>query len=95
MLAAHICMLYINNHDGTFTNVAEKAHCDITAYVKGVTAADYNNDGWPDIFISTMDGKKYLLKNKGNRAKTLHFEDVTAKAGIDKNKEQHIYHLVL
>ena len=59
----HACMLYINNHDGTFTNVAKSAYCNITSYVKGVTAADYNNDGWPDIFISTLDGRKFLLKN--------------------------------
>jgi hypothetical protein len=83
--AYHSCALYINNHNGTFTNVAAKAHCDITGYVKGVTAADYNNDGWADIFISTMDGKKYLLKNKGKSGKDVDFEDVTAKSGIDKN----------
>ncbi len=83
----HDCMLYINNHDGTFTETAARAHCDIESYVKGVTAADYNNDGWPDIFISTMDGKKYLLKNKGIGGKDVDFEDVTAKAGIRSNTE--------
>jgi hypothetical protein len=83
----HDCMLYINNHDGTFTNVAPKAHCDIESYVKGVTAADFNNDGWTDIFISTMDGKKYLLKNKGIGGKDVDFEDVTVKAGIRSNTE--------
>ncbi|WP_426670046.1 CRTAC1 family protein [Mucilaginibacter sp. McL0603] len=81
----HTCMLYMNNHDGTFTNVAEKAHCAITSYVKGVTSADFNNDGWPDIFISTMDGKKYLLKNKGKGGRDVDFEDVTAKSGIAAN----------
>jgi hypothetical protein len=81
----HTSMLYINNHDGTFTEVAQKAHCDITAFVKGVTAADYNNDGWTDIFVSTMDGKKYLLKNKGKKDGSVDFEDVTEKAGIRKN----------
>jgi len=83
---AHPCALYINNHDGTFTNVAAKAHCDITAFVKGATSADYNNDGWPDIFISTMYGKKYLLKNKGKPGAIPDFEDVTAKAGIDNQE---------
>lgn len=78
----HPCALYINNHDGTFTNVAAKAHCDINDFVKGVTSADFNNDGWPDIFISTMSGKKYLLKNKGKGGNNVDFEDVTAKAGI-------------
>jgi tetratricopeptide (TPR) repeat protein len=83
----HTSMLYINNHDGTFTNVAQNAHCDVTGYIKGVTAADYNNDGWPDIFISTMDGNKYLLKNMCVKGKEVQFDDVTAKAGLDKNME--------
>ena len=79
------CMLYINNHDGTFSNVAQSAHCDITSYVKGVTAADFNNDGWQDIFVSTFDGKKYLLKNKGKPSAAVDFEDVTAASGINAN----------
>ncbi|HTK18983.1 MAG TPA: CRTAC1 family protein [Mucilaginibacter sp.] len=83
----HTCMLYINNHDGTFTNVAKSAHCDITDFVKAVTSADYNNDGWPDIFVSTMTGKKYLLKNKGKAGKTPDFEDVTVKSGLSNNTE--------
>ena len=83
----HTCMLFINNHDGTFTNVAQTAHCDIRNYVKAVTAGDFNNDGWPDIFVSTMDGSKYLLKNKGRGGKNVDFEDVTEKAGIIDNRE--------
>jgi len=81
----HTCALYINNHNGTFTNIAEKAHCNITAFVKGVTAADYDHDGWQDIYISTLDGKKYLLKNKGKQG-ALDFEDVTTKAGLDNEQ---------
>lgn len=79
----HTCMLYINNHDGTFTNVAKSAHCDKVAFVKGVTSADYNNDGWPDIFVSTMNGQKYLLENKGRAGKIPDFEDVTSSSGIN------------
>lgn len=81
------CMLYINNHDGTFTNVAQSAHCNISGFVKAVSSADFNNDGWPDIFISTMNGKKYLLKNKGKGGNDVDFEDVADKAGIAANKE--------
>jgi hypothetical protein len=84
----HTCALYINNHDGTFTNVAAQAHCDITAFVKGVTSADFNNDGWADIFVSTMNGKKYLLKNKGKPGMVPDFEDVTQRAGLDSNRER-------
>jgi hypothetical protein len=48
--------------------------------VKGVTSGDYDNDGWPDVFISTMDGNRVLLRNKGE--KEIAFEDVTRKAGL-------------
>jgi hypothetical protein len=81
----HRCALYLNNHDGTFTDVAAQAHCNITSYVKGVTSADFNNDGWPDIFVSTLDGKKYLFKNKGKPGMNVDFEDVTQKSGIGQN----------
>jgi hypothetical protein len=83
----HACMLYINNHDGTFTDMAKNANCNITSYVKGVTSADYNNDGWPDIFISTLDGRKFLLKNMKKSGKDVAFDDVTEEAGIARNTE--------
>jgi len=82
------CMLYVNNHDGTFTNVTKEAHCDVVSFVKGVTSADYDNDGFPDIFISTMTGSKYLLRNKSVKGGKVDFEDVTAKAGFAQNKER-------
>jgi hypothetical protein len=75
--------LYINNRDGTFTNVAEKSGCWQLGFMKGVTTADYNNDGWPDIFISMLDGKKMLLKNKGVKSNIPQFEDATHEAGLD------------
>jgi tetratricopeptide (TPR) repeat protein len=77
--------LFINNHDGTFSNVSSQAKCDEVAFCKGVTVADYNNDGWPDIFISTLDNKKILLKNKGVKSKIPQFENVTDQAGLGKN----------
>ena len=82
----HPCELYINNHDGTFIEMAAKAHCNINDFVKGVTAADYNNDGWPDIFVSTMSGRKYLLKNKCKGGKDVDFEDATVMAGFANKK---------
>ncbi|PWK75373.1 VCBS repeat protein [Mucilaginibacter oryzae] len=80
------CMLFINNRNGSFTNIAQKAHCNIVGFVKGVTAADYDNDGKPDIFISTMDGRKYLLHNISKPGGEVDFEDNTAKAGIENNE---------
>lgn len=84
----HPCALFLNNHDGTFTNVTEKAHCNITAFVKGVTAADYNNDGRQDIFIPTLNGEKILLKNKGIKNQIPEFENVSEKAGLSKNHDR-------
>jgi hypothetical protein len=75
--------LYINNQDGTFTNVSKESGCEQIGFMKGVTSADYNNDGWPDIFISMLDGRKMLLKNKGVKSKIPQFEDVTHEAGLD------------
>jgi hypothetical protein len=81
----HPAELYINNQDGTFTNVATASGTDKKQFIKGVVAADYNNDGWPDIFISCFDGKRILLKNKGIKGKTPQFTDVSAEAGLDKD----------
>jgi hypothetical protein len=81
------CKLFINNKNGTFTEVGVKAGCDIMDFVKGVTAGDFNNDGWPDIFISSLSGEKRLLKNDGIQNGCVHFSDVTQQAGIKSNKE--------
>jgi tetratricopeptide (TPR) repeat protein len=76
--------LYINNKNGTFTNVAKESGCQQFAFMKGVTAGDYNNDGWPDIFISTLQGRRILLKNKAVATRIPQFEDVSHASGIDK-----------
>jgi hypothetical protein len=55
--------------------------------VKGVTSGDYDNDGWIDIFISTLNGKKILLKNEGKAGK-LYFRDVSEQAGLTRNQNQ-------
>lgn len=78
----HPAELFISNQDGTFTNVAEQSGVDFTGFVKGVTSGDYNNDGWKDIFATSLSGQRFLLKNKGVAGKTPLFEDVTKQAGI-------------
>ena len=82
---AHPCQLFINNKNGTFTDVATKANCAITQFVKGVTSGDYNNDGLTDIFISTMNGNKILLKNESSKTGNVKFEDVSKQAGLSNN----------
>ncbi len=69
--------LYKNNRDGTFTDVTEKAGLIRTGWASGVTVADYNNDGFEDIFI-TYYGQNVLYKNNGDGT----FTDVTKQAGL-------------
>lgn len=80
------CELYINNGNGTFTNIAQKAGLDLRHFVKGVTSGDYDNDGWPDIFLSCLSGEKILLHNKGVAGAEPQFEDVSKAAGLTDNK---------
>src|SRR5690606_22158464 len=60
------------------------AQCAIIGFVKGVTSGDYNNDGWQDIFISTSNGKRILLKNEGIINGEVRFKNVTQEAGLDQ-----------
>ena len=69
--------LYHNNHDGTFTDVTAKAGLSVPCFAMGGAVADYNNDGWPDLYITCLGGN-VLYKNNGNGT----FSDVTAKAGV-------------
>jgi hypothetical protein len=72
-----ILKLYRNNHDGTFTDVTERAGLALELYGMGVAVADYNNDGFPDILITAV-GQNRLFQNTGRG----HFVDVTNKAGL-------------
>jgi enediyne biosynthesis protein E4 len=69
--------LYRNNRDGTFTDVTERAGLAVEMYGMGVAVADYNNDGFPDIFITAV-GQNRLFQNTGKGQ----FIDVTEKAGL-------------
>jgi tetratricopeptide (TPR) repeat protein len=82
----NISELYINNKNGTFTEQAALADCNIRDFVKGVTSGDYNNDGKADIFISTMSGQKYLLKNETAKGGRVKFREVTRQAGLAKDE---------
>jgi len=69
--------LYHNNRDGTFTDVTEKAGLAGAGYGSGVAVGDYDNDGWPDVFLANVTGNQ-LFHNNGDGT----FTDVTAKAGV-------------
>jgi enediyne biosynthesis protein E4 len=69
--------LYRNLQNGRFEDVTKKAGVGNTGYGMGVTVGDFNNDGFPDIFVSNY-GPNVLYKNNGNGT----FTDVTKKAGV-------------
>ncbi|NTS39792.1 CRTAC1 family protein [Flavisolibacter sp. BT320] len=78
----NVCELYINNGNGTFTNLAVESGANIKSFVKGVTSGDYDNDGWPDIFLSTLNDTKVLLRNEGLKNGVVQFTNATGKAGL-------------
>ena len=69
--------LFHNNHDGTFTDVAAKAGVTNDRWGFGVSIADYDNDGWPDIYVSNF-GRNRLYHNNHDGT----FTDVAEKAGV-------------
>jgi enediyne biosynthesis protein E4 len=69
--------LYRNNRDGTFADVTHKAGLDVEMYGMGVAVGDYDNDGFPDIFIASV-GQNRLFKNSGRGT----FVDVTNSSGL-------------
>jgi enediyne biosynthesis protein E4 len=69
--------LYRNNRNGTFSDVTKAAGLDIELYGMGVAVGDYNNDSFPDIFISCV-GQSHLFRNTGKGT----FVDVTKASGL-------------
>ncbi len=69
--------LYRNNHDGTFTDVTEKAGLTHTGWGQGVCVGDYDNDGFEDLYV-TYYGKNVLYHNNGDGT----FTDVSEKAHV-------------
>src|SRR5262245_27033619 len=72
---------YRNKGNGEFEDVTEKVGLAVTMYGQGVTVGDYDNDGWPDIFITGVGGNR-LFRNVSDGNGGRRFEDVTASAGV-------------
>ena len=69
--------LYRNNRNGTFTDVTRAAGLDIEMYGMGVAVGDFNNDGFPDVFVTCV-GESRLFRNTGKGT----FVDVTRASGL-------------
>jgi hypothetical protein len=69
-------ILFRNNGDGTFTNVTKEAGLETKEWNGDMTVADFDQDGYLDIYVTNMFGANHLFRNRGHGT----FEDVTAKA---------------
>lgn len=74
-------VLYRNNGDGTFTDVTASAGINNSMLGMGLAVGDYNNDGWPDIYITGYGASK-LYRNNGNGT----FTDVTKQSGVNNTR---------
>jgi enediyne biosynthesis protein E4 len=75
--------LFHNNHDGTFTDVAAKAGVRNDRWGLGVAVGDYDNDGWPDLYVANDTEPNYLYHNKHDGT----FEDTALLAGAAVSAE--------
>ena len=70
--------LFRNRGNGTFEDIAPAAGVARSGFTKAVAAADYDNDGDVDLYVSNLGGGNYLYRNNGNRT----FAEVAAQAGV-------------
>jgi tetratricopeptide (TPR) repeat protein len=70
--------LFQNRRDGTFADIAASAGVQRSAFTKGVAAGDYDNDGFPDFYVSNFRGANLLYRNNHDRT----FTEVAATAGV-------------
>jgi hypothetical protein len=70
--------LFRNRGDGTFEDISHAAGIDQTAFSKGVTAADYDNDGYVDFYVSNLSSPNLLYHNNHNGT----FTEIAKQAGV-------------
>ena len=69
--------LFRNNRDGTFTDVTEKAGVKGAGYGMGAAVGDFDNDGWPDLFLANVTDNQLYRNNRDGT-----FTDITKQAGL-------------
>lgn len=70
--------LFLNNGDGTFKDISHSAGVDRVAFAKGVVAADYDGDGYVDLYLSNFDGFNLLFPNNHDQT----FTEIASQAGV-------------
>ena len=70
--------LFLNKGDGTFVDIAHSAGVDKVTFAKSVVSADYDNDGWPDLYVGNFAGDNFLYHNNHNNT----FTEVAQPAGV-------------
>jgi hypothetical protein len=79
--------VFHNNHDGTFTDVSEKAGIKLSGWTLDIGHGDANNDGWDDIYVACDFGTDHFFLNNGNGT----FKDITETAvGFDSKKGMNV-----
>lgn len=76
--------LYLNKGDGTFQDISHSSGVDKIAFTKGVVAADYDNDGYVDFYVSNLYGGNFLYHNDHKNA----FTEVSVQAGVHQPQSQ-------
>jgi len=76
--------LFLNKGDGTFQDISAASGVNKVAFTKGVTAADYDNDGYVDFYVSNLYGGNFLFHNNHNNT----FTEVSEQAGVHQPQSQ-------
>ena len=72
--------LFLNKGNGTFEDISHSARVDGSSFTKGIVSTDFDNDGYPDFFVSNLNGDNFLYHN--NRDRT--FTEVGKQAGVQQ-----------
>ncbi|MCB0642874.1 MAG: CRTAC1 family protein, partial [Phaeodactylibacter sp.] len=82
------CELWLNKGDGSFEEVASQTGIQVNAFVKGCSWGDFNNDGWIDLYISSLNSANFLYVNQPGSGKTGRiFKNIAQAAGVSEPQQ--------